>query len=272
MNIEYKIRNISTVILVIATAIFINLIYSQIAGITSSVWRVYGYYSLADFIFPVCLFISAFSIMRGHNWGKWLYAGYAMTGIFFSIGVSLEHNLMQYTFMRPEMLSSVVFVILFIFFLISIKVLFSKEASRFFGDKSLNVNEIGKRPLLLTIASICSFILAIYWGASVLSEHYIIDGFFFLRPFSFFFGVFSSYVLMLVLSIGFFLGKKWARTLYMVRGIAFFFWLLMDFLELAKNNPFNEIQDQFDLLLSHFIVLFIYLYVLYNKKSNEYFH
>ncbi len=46
----------------------------------------------------------------------------------------------------------------------------------------------------------------------------------------------------------------------------------MDFLELAKNNPFNEIQDQFDLLLSHFIVLFIYLYVLYNKKSNEYFH
>ena len=43
---------------------------------------------------------------------------------------------MQYTFMRPEMLSSVVFVILFIFFLISIKVLFSKEASRFFGDKS----------------------------------------------------------------------------------------------------------------------------------------
>lgn len=223
MNIEYKIRNISTAILVIATAIFINLIYSQMAGLGSSVWRVYDYYSVTDFIFPVCLFISAFSIRNGHSWGKWLYAGYAMTGIFFSIGVSLEHNLMQYTFMRPEMLSSVVFVILFIFFLISIKVLFSKEANRFFGDKSLNVNEIGKRPLLLTIASICGFILAIYWGASVLSEHYIIDGFFFLRPFSFFFGVFSSYVLMLVLSIGFFLGKKWARTLYVVRGISFFF-------------------------------------------------
>ena len=87
MNIEYKIRNISTVILVIATAIFINLIYSQIAGTTSSVWRVYGYYSLADFIFPVCLFISAFSIMRGHNWGKWLYAGYTMTGIFLALGL-----------------------------------------------------------------------------------------------------------------------------------------------------------------------------------------
>ena len=116
MNIEYKIRNISTAILVIATAIFINLIYSQMAGLGSSVWRVYGYYSVTDFIFPVCLFISAFSIRNGHSWGKWLYAGYAMTGIFFSIGVNLEHNLMQYTFMRPEMLSSVVFVILFIFF------------------------------------------------------------------------------------------------------------------------------------------------------------
>lgn len=272
MNIEYKIRNISTAILVIATAIFINLIYSQMAGLSSSVWRVYGYYSVTDFIFPVCLFISAFSIRNGHSWGKWLYAGYAMTGIFFSIGVSLEHNLMQYTFMRPEMLSSVVFVILFIFFLISIKVLFSKEASRFFGDKNLNVNEIGKRPLLLTIASICSFILAIYWGASALSEHYFIDEFFFLRPFSFFFGVFSSYVLMLVLSIGFFLGKKWARILYVVRGIAFFFVALINFLELTVNNPFNEIQEQFYLLLSNLMVLCIYLYVLYNKKSNEYFH
>lgn len=272
MNIEYKIRNISTVILVIATAIFINLIYSQMAGITSSVWRVYGYHSLADFIFPVCLFISAFSIMRGHNWGKWLYAGYAMTGIFFSIGVNLEYNLMSYTFMREEMLSSAVLVILFIFFLISIKVLFSREGSRFFDNKTLNTNEVGKCPLLLKITAICSLILATYWGFNVLSKYYSDEQYFFLQPFSFLFGVLSSYVLMILISIGFLLGKKWARTLYMVRGIALFFWLLIDFLELTKNNPFNEIQDQFDLLLSHFIVLFIYLCVLYNKKSNEYFH
>jgi len=77
---------------------------------------------------------------------------------------------------------------------------------------------------------------------------------------------------MLVLSIGFFLGKKWARILYMVRGIAFFFVALINFLELTVNNSFNEIQEQFYLLLSNLMVLCIYLYVLYNKKSNEYFH